>query len=228
MTTRTIPFTDKMKVGLGYNRLNGDVLPSPAVQGTGISSIQGAGGQFVTTDCITVQDVKTLHHSLGVSVDAAGAYMGFSGSAKVDYVHSCDFSSFSSYVLVKVCVQDAFESIDNPVFVPDANELLTTNNNTRFRERFGDAYITGVKKGGEYFAIFQVSSSNQTERENVATNVHLAYGAAMTSAELNTSIKSATDCSASNLNVSVHVFRQGTVHTADLNLEDIFVEVHRV
>ena len=121
---RIVPFTDGMKVGLGYNRLTGDVLSTPAVQGASISSIQGAGGQQVTSDCITITDVKTLHKSLGISVDAGGSYMGFSGSAKVDYANSCDFSSFSTYVVVRVSVQDAAETIDSPTFSPDANELL--------------------------------------------------------------------------------------------------------
>ena len=72
--------------------------------------------------------------------------MGFSGSAKVDYANSCDFSSFSTYVVVHVSVENATETIDSPVFSPDANELLINNNPVRFRQRFG-VYIEGVRKG---------------------------------------------------------------------------------
>ena len=124
LMSRVVSFKDGMKLGLGYDRLSGDVLPSPAVQGSGISAVQGAAGQQVSIDCVTVQDVETLHRSLGISVDAGGSYMGFSGSAKVDYVNSCDFSSFSTYVMVRVSVQDAFESLDGPVFgAPDAADF---------------------------------------------------------------------------------------------------------
>jgi hypothetical protein len=210
-----------MKAGLGYNRLTGDVLPSPAVQGTAITPVQGAGGQQVSSDCVTIQDVQTLHQSLGLSVDAGGSYMGFSGNAKVDYVHSCDFSSFSTYVLVRVSVQDAFESIDAPAFTPDANDLLLTNSKDRFRQRYGDAFISGIKKGGEFFAIYQLSGSDQSEREDIAVKVHAAYNGGLTTAELNTAINTSTARSSSHLEVSVHVFRQGTISTADLNLEDI-------
>lgn len=38
MATRIVPFIEGMKIGLGYNRLTGDRLPTPAVQGTSISS----------------------------------------------------------------------------------------------------------------------------------------------------------------------------------------------
>lgn len=221
MATRIIPFIDGMKIGLGYNRLTGDRLPTPAIQGTSISSLQGAGGQQVTIDCTTIQDVETLHKSLGISVDAAGSYMGFSGSAKVDYANSCDFSSFSTYVVVRVSVQNAFESIDFPVFSPDANELLVNNNPDRFRQRFGDTFIAGVRKGGEYFAIYQITGSDQSEKESVAVKVHAAFNGGLTSAELNTSVNTASSQSSSHLEIHVHVFRQGTIATADLNLEDI-------
>jgi hypothetical protein len=218
--TPTIEFTDGMKFGLGYNRLTGGVLPSPAVTGS-TSAVSGATGQQVSIDCVTIEDVESLHKSLGISVDAGGSYMGFSGSAKVDYVHSCDLSSFSTYVLVRVSVQDAFESIDAPVFSPDASDLLKAGNTVRFRERFGDSYIEGIRKGGEYFAIYQLTSTDQSERESLAVNVHAAFNGVLASAQLNSAINSAVSSSKSHLEVQVHVFRQGTVSTADLSVDDI-------
>lgn len=221
MATRIVPFMDGMKVGLGYNRLTGDRLPTPVVQGSSISSMQGAAGQGVTIDCTIIQDVSTLHKSLGISVDAGGAYMGFSGSAKVDYVNSCDFSSYSTYVVVRVSVQNAIDTIDSPIFTPDANELLINNNPDRFRQRFGDSFIAGVKKGGEYFAIYQITSSDQSERERVAGKVSAAYDSVLVSAHLNVDIQNEMASSKSHLEVHIHVFRQGTIGSADLNLEDI-------
>jgi hypothetical protein len=221
MATRIVPFTDGMKIGLGYNRLTGDRLPTPAVEGSSISSLKDAVGQQVTIDCTTIQDVETLHKSLGISVDAAGSYMGFSGSAKVDYANSCDFSSFSTYVVVRVSVQDAFESLDSAVFSPDAAELLVNNNPDRFRQRFGDTFIAGLRKGGEFFAIYQITGSDRTEKESIATKVNAAFNGGLTSAELNSSINKASSETTSHLEVHVHVFRQGTVGTADLNVDDI-------
>ncbi len=215
-----IEFTDGMKFGLGYNGLTGGVLPSPAVTGS-TSALSGAAGQGATIDCLTIEDVESLHKSLGISVDAGGSYMGFSGSAKVDYVHSCDLSSFSTYVLVRVSVQDAFESIDSPVFSQDASDLLKAGNTDRFRQRFGDSYIEGIRKGGEYFAIYQLTSTDQSEKESLAVSVHAAFNGVLASAQLNTAINSAVSSSKSHLEVQVHVFRQGAITTADLSVEDI-------
>jgi hypothetical protein len=218
---RIIPFTDGMKIGLGYNRLTGNALSTPAVNVTSISSLQAAGGQRVLINCTTIQDVEILHKSLGISVDAGGSYFGLSGSAKFDYVNSCDFSSFSTYVVVRVSVKDATETIDSPTFSPDANELLVNNNPDRFRQRFGDTFIAGVLKGGEYFAIYQISGSDQTEKESVASNVQAAFNGVLASADLNILINTAKSQTKSHLEVIVHVFREGTIRTADLNIEDI-------
>ncbi len=223
MAAFLVPFTDGMKFGLGYNRLTGDVLPTPAVQGSSITSVQGAGGQTVTSKCTTITEVETLHKSLGLSIDVGGSYMGFSASAKVNYANSCDFSSFSTYIVVQVSVQDAIETIDSPVFSPDANEILVNNNPLRFRQRFGDTFISGVKKGGEFFAIYQITSSDLKEKEDVAVKVKAAYSAPLGTAgvSLNVEIQKATASSKSHLEVSCYVFRQGTISTTDLNFDDV-------
>jgi hypothetical protein len=221
MASRTVPFIDGMKIGLGYNRLTGEPLPTPAVQGTSITSVQGAGGQEVASDCITIQDVETLHKSLGISVDAGGSYLGFSGSAKANYVNKCDFSSFSTYVIVRVSVKNATKTIDSPTFSPDASELLTNNNPDRFRQRFGDSFISGVLTGGEYFAIYQVTSSDQKEKEGMASKINTAFKSPIAAANLGVEIKNETEKSKFHLEVICRVFRQGTISTTDLNAEDI-------
>ncbi len=220
MAMRTIPFIDGMKVGQGYDRLTGNAQPVPAVMGT-VSALAGAIGQQVTLDCTIIQDVESLHKTLGETIDAGGSYMGFSGNSKTEYANTFDFSSFSIYVVIKTSVQNAVETIDNPVFSPEANQLLVNNNPQRFRERFGDSFILGIKKGGEFFAIYQITGSSQEEKENVAEAVQLGFGTPGAGASLTTTIKSETDRSSSHLAVNVHVFRQGTISMADLNLDDI-------
>lgn len=221
MANREIPFVNGMKVGLGYNKLDGSVMPSPAIKGTTLTALQGAGGQMVTSDCVTITDVRSLRKALSVDVDAGGSYMGVSASAKVSYVNECDFSSYSTYVLVRVSVRNAFESVDAPVFTDDATALIKNNRADRFRERFGDCFISGVQKGGEYFAIYQISGSDESERESLSLDVHAAYNGVIVSAELNVSIKNKTESSESHLSVDLHVLRQGTISQTDLTLEDV-------
>ena len=221
MANKEIPFINGMKVGLGYNKLDGSVMPSLAIRGTTLTALQGAGGQMVTSDCVTITDVQSLRKALSVDVDAGGSYLGVSASAKVSYVNECDFSSYSTYVLVRVSVRNAFESVDAPAFTDEALELIRNNKPDRFRQRFGDCFISGVQKGGEYFAIYQISGSSESERESLSLDVHAAYNGVVASAELNVKIRNKTESSQSHLSVNLHVLRQGTISETDLTLEDV-------
>src|SRR5215217_801945 len=118
-----VEYNKGMKIGFGYDRLLGATKLVPAVVGS-TSAIKGAAGQQVTADCIIVQEVESLHKQLGIAIDAGGSYMGFSASAKVDYLNVCDLSTYSTYVVVRVSVQNAFESFDEPKFHEDAEQLL--------------------------------------------------------------------------------------------------------
>jgi hypothetical protein len=55
----------------------------------------------------------------------------------------------------------------------------------------------------------------------VPNQVHVAYNGGLTTAELNTSVKTATEHSTSHLETSIHVFRQGTITSSDMSLEHI-------
>ncbi len=226
MANREVPFQDGMRLGRGYDRLTGEVRPTNAVTFPSSSGPPGAGGQQVTADCVIISDVASLHKQLGISVDAGGSYMGFSADAKVNYANTCDFSSFSTYAVVRVSVQNAFESVDAPEFSQDAKDLIVNKDgaDARFRERFGDAFIAGQRTGGEFFAIYQITSTEQSERESLAVNVQAAFDGIIASAHLNTAITTATASSHSHLEVHVHLFRQGTVSEANFQIDDILAE----
>jgi hypothetical protein len=153
--------------------------------------------------------VESLHKALGISVDAGSSYMGFSASAKADYAKSCDFSSFSIYAKIAVSVRNQLVSVDSPAFNADANDLIVDQHPDRFRERFGDCFIADIKNGGEYFAIYQLTSTDSAERESLALDVQASFRAGLGSAHLNTEITTATSSSRSHLEVHVHEYREG-------------------
>ena len=81
MPTRLVRFQEGMKVGFGYDLLNG-VGISPAVKGT-VSSISQAQGQQVISSFLRIDDLKTLHETLGVNVDAGASYFSAKNSPTV-------------------------------------------------------------------------------------------------------------------------------------------------
>jgi hypothetical protein len=59
---------------------------------------------------LRIDDLKTLHETIGVNVDAGGSYFSASADVKAQYANECNMSQ-----LVRVSVQNAFENFDDPV-----------------------------------------------------------------------------------------------------------------
>ena len=205
-----IPFIDGMKVGLGYDVLTGVATKSTAAQGPSLTAPAQAGGQIVTTTLQIVQETRTLQQTLGISVDASAGNLFGDASAKFKFANDIAVNSFSLYVVVGVQVSNATQTLDNPVLSQAASDLLRDGNQARFRDRFGDRFILGIKTGGEYFAVYKVESSSDVERSSVAAEIHARAGApAVAGASLDADISSKTQSSKNKLNVSVYVYQAG-------------------
>src|SRR5260221_2706266 len=203
-----IVFVDGMKPGHGINLLTGQLSPSPAVTGA-LSSIPVAQGQKVRSEITQITDVSTFHKALGVEVTADGSYAGFSANAKVSYADTHNINSHSTYLLIHVEVKDAFLSMDEPVFNDDSMELLRNQNLDRFRERFGDVFIVGIGTGGEYFAVYEISGTDENEKESLAVDVNASFTGVLASADLGVHVKNATESSTNHLQVHASIFQLG-------------------
>ena len=53
----------------------------------------------------------------------------------------------------------------SPALIDEAAELLKNQHSDRFRKRFGDVYVAGLHTGGEYFAIFQITGTDEAEKK---------------------------------------------------------------
>ena len=89
-----------------------------------------------------------------------------------------------------VTVRDAFENFDAQTLGEDASQLITTGNRQRFHERFGDVFSDGLLRGGEYFAIFEINSVDESVRESIATHVDAAFKGLGAAGHLETDISS--------------------------------------
>lgn len=219
-------YTAGMKPGHGIDVLAGNHLPNIAVDGP-LTPITMAQGQRVTSQLVRIDDVSSLHKSLGIDVSASGYYYGYSASAKMDFATSCNINSHSTYLLVRIQVQNAFLSMDDPVLTKDAMDLLTSQRPDRFRERFGDVFIAGLNTGGEYFAIIEIAGTNEKEKEDLSVQVNAAYQGIVAAVELGTSIKKLTESSHDHLEVKVFTYQVGGQDTTlDVTPEQIMAKAH--
>lgn len=223
-----IPFLDGMKVGLGYDVLTGVACKSPAVVGASLTAPAQAGGQTVTTTLQLVQETKVLHQALGISVDASAGNLFGDASAKYKFANDIAVNSYSLYVVVGVQVFNATLTLDNPVLSQAASDLLRENNTARFRDRFGDRFILGIKTGGEYFAVYKVESTDSQERTTIAGEIHARAGAPpVAGASLDMDISSKTASSKFKLDVSVFVYQAGGANiNTETTLDAIMQKAH--
>jgi hypothetical protein len=226
MATRLVPYQEGMKLGFGYDLVQGTPLTSPAVEGS-TSELKGAHGQVAETYFTRIDDLDELHKILGVTADAGGSYFGASADVKVSYAQECNIATHSTHVLIGLSVADAFENFDSPVLSPDASELLANpSNKVRFRQRFGDVFIDGLRKGGEYFATFEIASVDQEAREDIAVKIEAAYSAGFAAANLQSEIDTRLSAAHGHAELRVHVFQKGSIDRTDLGLQEILDKAH--
>jgi len=90
-----------------------------------------------------------------------------------------------------------------------------TTQSTRFRERFGDVFIDGPQRGGEYFATFEIVSVDQSFRESIATKVEASFNGLLASGNLDVDVQNAAASTSSHVEVRVHVFQNGSIDRTD-------------
>jgi hypothetical protein len=217
-------FAPGMDAGIGVNLLTGEALVQ-AVTGTVVTP--EAAGQTVTSRIVRVEDIESLHTSLGVDVSASGSYMGFSASAKVDFADSCGFNSHSIYLFVSVVVTNSLTRINAPSLIPEAFALLQNGKPDRFRQRFGDVYVAGIHTGGEYFAVYQITGTSETDKESLAIAVTACFNGLIASADLSVQVNKAKESTNSHLDMRVFTFQNGGADTtADQDPGQIMAKAH--
>jgi hypothetical protein len=221
-----IPFVDGMKVGRGFDLLTGTPTSDQAVEGASITPPQKGGGQTVTTTFRLVQETNALQEALGLSAAVSGGYAGFSGTAKMQFAQQCTVTQYCLYVVLAVEVINSCESIDAPKLVKDATDLLGANDPVRFRQRFGNRYISGLKTGGEYYAVYRVQSFDEEERTSVAAQISASFHNPVLSASLNSDIENSKSASQNELDVNVFVYSAGGVTTTETALAEMIDKAH--
>lgn len=222
-----IPFVSGMKVGLGFDLLTGSPSSDRVIQNPQTSPPQTGGGQTVTTTFRLVQETNSLQEALGLSAAVSGSYAGFSATAKMQFANQCAVTQYCLYAVLAVEVINSCVTVDAPALVPDATNLLTTGKTDHFRERFGNRYISGLKSGGEYYAVYRVQSFDEQERTDVAAQISASFHNPALRANLNAAVESMKSTSRNELNVNVFVYSAGGISETETALSEMIEKAHK-
>ena len=169
-----IPYRQGMEYGVGIDTPSGKsrnigVLGTP-------SSIDNAPGSIVSFTLTQVSSDEDLQTALGVSASAGGGVGCFSASASVDFAQKCHVNSHSVFLLVLVEVSLAFSQIKKPEIDPAAATHLANGDSARFQDMYGDVFVRGLQRGGRYYAVAEITTSDRTEQESLSIALKGSYG----------------------------------------------------
>lgn len=193
-----------MDLGVGLDTLSGRQRGDGVVR-TPAEEVTGAEGQTVSFFLDRIETLEQLETALGVSAEASVGFGIGGGSAKLDFVRNCSFNSFSLFMLARVAVMNSFRQMRDVRLTESAAALVASGEGERFRERFGDSFVRGLLTGGEFFAVLEIETSSEGEKEDVSGQVEGGYGTFSAEVEFSSSVAAL----ASHSSVKVSSFQRG-------------------
>lgn len=205
MAFEEIEYFPGMEIGKGFDTISEDMKITPAVRGK-ISPPDNAAGQSGIFNCSIIRNTQEFEEALDVNVSVGGGFGPFRASAKTKYKNKCKVSSEAIFVVVGFNVLNAFESFDDVELTQEAVELLQLNKNQRFKERFGNRFISGRFTGGEYYATIRIESDSYERQESLALEMQAKFGSFF---DAKASVAESSKISASRSEINILTYQTG-------------------
>lgn len=206
---RTIPFRDGMELGIGMDDLTGQVGSLAAVTFTEAGAAVGDAGMEATYDTNLVTTAEQLYEQLNVNVSAEGRYGLFSAEGKFGFAEKSRFNSTATFLVARADVQAAYVRVKDPAPVADAQQLVRDGKQDKFRQRYGDLFIRGVKSGGEFMAVLSITSEVKSEERELAISLKASFDGIVAGGEISGDFKKRQESLRSRSDVRVSIYQRG-------------------
>jgi hypothetical protein len=162
LTVSDVPWNDSFKPGVGIDAATGKSAVGTAVQpftatGTRLATIKE------TVSYIT--DTNTLKREIEASVSGKAnfnMYANVEVNGKLEYLSKLDASRNSTTMIAKCVKTFEYEDADSYELTQQAARTMTENP-AAFRATYGDYFVAGVKRGGQFVAVYHLLSSNKED-----------------------------------------------------------------
>ena len=162
-------------LGDGYDSIKDDSYgrcidnTEPEKHGTGIAKVNGYL-KYISSS-------TDFAKSLGITHAANLKFNYFKADGKLKYFRERKFNSNSVYALIHISVQMPPVKMARPFLNKSYLKLLKLpNGEKKFRERCGNEVVTGMIKGGEFFALLEISTNSEEEKRKVESKVSFSIG----------------------------------------------------
>ena len=159
------------RLGVGVNTLTGDVR-GDCVERREADPVEIPAGstEFQITQ---IERSEELYNFMGVATKAS--FTGGFGSVggKADWIKSRRFNEYSIFMALAVRVRGGEEAMRDVRLKDEWVAILETGDagHARFNEACGDHFVIGIKKGGEFLAIFELRTNSNEEKELLKASI---------------------------------------------------------
>jgi len=160
-------FRGSATLGRGINVLTGEIVGKALEVQTTERAVTGGEAMY---NVQIIDTHESLMESLGLSVEASGRYGLFSAEGKFALSEKSSFNAQSTFVVASCRVMNAFEQVDKVKVMPDAERMLADK--PAFKTAFGTAFVRGLQTGGEFYAVFQCTSTSQETQKDLSASFH--------------------------------------------------------
>lgn len=195
-----------LALGKGVNSLTLDEL-NPGIDVHSEFTPDGADGQAVVYEFKEITTVSQLRETLNVSASAAFGGGGAGISAKASYFHSVAYSSYALYLYIRVKVTNSSKALREFKLTTPALNYLKEYGKDAFFEVYGDEFVSSYTTGGEFLAVFEISTESEEEKSRVQASLSGSYGAFSASAEFSKAMERFNATTATRL----YLMRRGGV-----------------
>jgi hypothetical protein len=188
-------------LGHGFNTLTsaarGDCVNLPFV-------VPASEGYDTHSEVSLIQSTDDLKRETSIEVSGSTGFGMITAEASASFSSSMHLSANSDYLLVRVTAVGP--SVGGGTGELGSLAAKTKGNPQEFFTACGNRYISAVRLGGEFMALLEFTSSNESDREDVQASLKIASAASSLSATFKTAVEHAQAKSSMHMTIS----RRGT------------------
>ncbi|XP_065846441.1 uncharacterized protein [Oscarella lobularis] len=210
-----------MELGFGFDVLTGEVKPSPFKMAESKAEKVSSSSQSSEETFSFIESAQDIEKEMSVSTSLSFGLGSFSSSLSSEISDHVKVSQNTVTAIRKKTVKsDSYEMLDVLDLKEEAKSLLEQNDMIEFRNRYGDYFVAGMKRGSSFRAYYRCSASSSEEMSKLKASLKASYMAA--SAENETDVSDESKKINRCVSVSYTMYGvEGTYKSSVSTLEDV-------
>lgn len=207
-------------IGMGFNSDTG-LAVGTALDFDASTNPVSQEGQ-ATAEIVTTHEA--VMESLGVSAAAKGRYGFASASLKVEFSNKTAFNSTSSFVIAKMVINNQIVRGKNFRIKEEAKRLLESDR-AAFDRAFGDCFVRGQSKGGEFYCVMRITSLDTSVQSSLAGTLQAEINGGVTGGAFELKMQQANQRETSRSEFFVSFYQKGGAGADELGTTLSIAEV---